>query len=158
MSRSDKKPPRSRRPVSSKQEESISHDAAAGDGYAVGYGRPPRDTQFKPGQSGNPRGRPKGAKSETDILNALLNRKITVHEHGRTRQITVMDGAYRAITQKALQGDLKAAAFLLNRKSQIDQNSAAAPSEMSDDDKAVLNSYIRQITDAQTKGGDNDLT
>ena len=30
---------------------------------AVGYGRPPVNRQFKPGQSGNPRGRPKGSKN-----------------------------------------------------------------------------------------------
>jgi len=131
---------------------------AAGEGYDVGYGRPPRRTQFKPGQSGNPRGRPKGARSEADILSTLLNHKITIQERGCARQITVMEGAYRAITQNALKGDLKAAAFLFSRKAQIDQNSTAAPSEMNDDDKAVLNSYIRQITDAQTKGDDNDLT
>ena len=31
--------------------------------YEVGYGRPPQAAQFKPGQSGNPKGRPKGAKN-----------------------------------------------------------------------------------------------
>lgn len=30
--------------------------------YKVGYRNPPRETQFRPGQSGNPKGRPKGAK------------------------------------------------------------------------------------------------
>jgi hypothetical protein len=130
---------------------------ATDDGYDVGYGRPPRHTQFKPGQSGNPRGRPKGAKSEADILNALLNRKITIQERGRARQITVMEGAYRAITQNALKGDLKAAAFLFNRKAQIDQAVAAPPSEMNEDDHAVLDSYIQQIISAQAAGGNDDL-
>ena len=33
-------------------------------GYEVGNGKPPEHSRFKPGQSGNPRGRPKGAKNK----------------------------------------------------------------------------------------------
>jgi hypothetical protein len=55
----------------------------------VGYGRPPQAHRFKPGQSGNPRGRPKGAKNEATILRDLLNRKIDVREGGRVRKITL---------------------------------------------------------------------
>jgi Family of unknown function (DUF5681) len=47
----------------------------------TGYGRPPIEHRFKPGQSGNPRGRPKGKKNEATILHELLNRKITVRGH-----------------------------------------------------------------------------
>ena len=39
----------------------------------VGYGKPPRSRRFKPGQSGNPKGRPKGAKNRDTILRELLN-------------------------------------------------------------------------------------
>jgi Family of unknown function (DUF5681) len=42
------------------------------------YGRPPIEHRFKPGQRGNPRGRPKGRKNEATILHELLNRKIIV--------------------------------------------------------------------------------
>ena len=43
---------------------------AAGAGE-VGYGKPPKAHQFKPGQSGNPKGRPRGAKSEATILREI---------------------------------------------------------------------------------------
>jgi hypothetical protein len=46
--------------------------------YDIGYAKPPREHQFQPGQSGNPQGRPKGAKSEAAILRDLLNRKVGV--------------------------------------------------------------------------------
>ena len=38
--------------------------------YQVGYGKPPIETRFKSGQSGNPRGRPKGAKNKTSRIPA----------------------------------------------------------------------------------------
>ena len=58
----------------------------------VGYCRPPVEHQFKPGQSGNKRGRPKGSKSEATILNELLSRKININQNGTTRRISVLEG------------------------------------------------------------------
>lgn len=55
-------------------------------GYEVGYAKPPEATRFRPGQSGNPRGRPKGAK----------NRRPALHEE-RMKEI-ILDEAYRTIT------------------------------------------------------------
>src|SRR4051812_4337181 len=52
--------------------------------YDVGYGRPPKATRFRKGQSGNPRGRPKGAQGLRSLLEAALAQQITVSEGGRT--------------------------------------------------------------------------
>ena len=41
--------------------------------YAVGYGKPPKHTRFKKGRSGNPRGRPRGAKNLSTLLFGALN-------------------------------------------------------------------------------------
>ena len=59
----------------------------------VGYRRPPRNHQFKPGQSGNPRGRPKGARNESSILREIFERKIESRSGGRSRKITILDVA-----------------------------------------------------------------
>ncbi|MGZ9082896.1 MAG: DUF5681 domain-containing protein [Rhodoplanes sp.] len=77
----------------------------------VGYGRPPRAHRFKPGQSGNPRGRPKGAKNEATILRAILKRKIAVREGGRARKMTVLEAILLRFTEEALKGNTKTAAF-----------------------------------------------
>lgn len=58
--------------------------------YEVGYGKPPKETRFKPGKSGNPAGRPKGAKNRQPALNEERLKTIILEEAYRT--ITVNDG------------------------------------------------------------------
>jgi Family of unknown function (DUF5681) len=81
--------------------------------YKVGYGKPPRSSQFKRGKSGNPKGRPKGRmKLETD-LSAELNEKITVREDGRPRRVSKQRALVKSLIAKALQGDVRASAAVL---------------------------------------------
>jgi hypothetical protein len=51
--------------------------------YEVGHGKPPRHTRFKKGQSGNPRGRPKGSKNLPTLLTEALNEPVVVAENGK---------------------------------------------------------------------------
>ena len=59
-------------------------------GYEVGFGKPPVETRFKSGKSGNPRGRPKGAKNKRPALNEERLKTIILDE--AYREITVRDG------------------------------------------------------------------
>lgn len=52
----------------------------------VGYGRPPQEHQFKRGQSGNPKGRPKGSKNESTILREILEHKIDKRSAAGTKK------------------------------------------------------------------------
>ena len=47
-------------------------EAAADADNRVGYRRPPRHSRFQPGQSGNPRGRPRGVKSLSVIVRKIV--------------------------------------------------------------------------------------
>lgn len=73
--------------------------------YKVGYGKPPKHSQFKKGQSGNPKGRPKGAKNISTILHEQLFRPLTITENGRRKQIPLIDAFFRRLGKSALEGD-----------------------------------------------------
>lgn len=117
---------------------------------AVGYRSPPRSHRFKPGQSGNPKGRPRGAKSEANILFELLNRKIEIRQNGRVRKITILEGIFHKLAEDSLKGNTKSATFVLNRLAAI-ASTASTESEISPDDKAVLDAYLRNFQ--STLGG-----
>ena len=76
---------------------------------AVGYGRPPRHTRFKRGQSGIPLGRPKRTISFASELADELSRTIT--EHGG--EITQMRAIVRKLVAAAVAGDTKVALTLI---------------------------------------------
>jgi Family of unknown function (DUF5681) len=77
--------------------------------YEVGYGKPPKATQFKKGQSGNPRGRPK--KQPKDVaahMSDLLAEKRPVKKDGVTVMMSGEEVIARRLMEKALKGDPKA--------------------------------------------------
>jgi hypothetical protein len=110
----------------------------------VGYGRPPQTHQFKPGQSGNPMGRQKGAKNETTILRNLLNRKIEMRQDGKLRKISLLEAMLLRFAEDALKGNPKAAAFLLNRYAPMEWTDAD-PSHIDRDDEQILESFTRRL-------------
>mgnify|MGYP003579086853 CR=1 FL=1 len=63
-------------------------DDADKTGYEVGYGKPPRETRFAKGQSGNPRGRPRGSKSFRILLEEEWREKVTVVVNGKRQRIS----------------------------------------------------------------------
>jgi hypothetical protein len=81
--------------------------------YKVGYGKPPKATQFKRGRSGNPKGRPKGSRNLATDLAAELGEHITVREDGHSRRISKQRALIKSLMARALGGDVRAAAAML---------------------------------------------
>jgi len=82
--------------------------------YKVGYCRPPKATQFRPGVSGNSRGRPRGSRNLATDLAAELGELITVREDGRHCRVSKQRALIKSLMAKALQGDVRAAAAMLS--------------------------------------------
>jgi hypothetical protein len=82
--------------------------------YPVGYAKPPSNTRFKPGQSGNPRGRPKGAKNFGTAIEDELRARVTVTENGKRRRVSKREVIAKRLVNRAAEGDLRALPLLLN--------------------------------------------
>lgn len=76
--------------------------------YKVGYGKPPVEHQFKPGDRGNPKGRPKGSINLATRLKRAARAKVTVTINGRRITIDKIDAALTQLMNQAASGDLRA--------------------------------------------------
>ena len=71
----------------------------------IGYAKPPKDAQWKPGQSGNPSGRPKGRSDLLQEAAAILSEPVTAKtSDGRSISLGALEGAYLSLCKKALKG------------------------------------------------------
>ena len=84
------------------------------DDEGVGYKRPPKKHRFKPGQSGNPRGRTTGAKGLKTILKKELSGRVRITENGKTRTISKIELLVKRLVEKGGKGDFKSIAKLLD--------------------------------------------
>ena len=80
--------------------------------YEVGYKKPPKHTQFKKGQSGNPAGRPKDGRNVKMVLQDVAMEEITLSENGVPRKMSKKEALIRSLYARALAGDNQAARLL----------------------------------------------
>ncbi len=113
-------------------------------GGEVGYGKPPKEHRWRPGQSGNPRGRPRGSKNESTILRETLHRKIGIRVEGKLKKITVLEAIYLRIAEDSLKGNTKSAAFMLNRYGALVSGELQA-TDLSPDDREVLEDFAKRF-------------
>ena len=74
----------------------------------VGYGKPPKEHQFKPGQSGNLKGRPKSRNSGLTDISKLLNEPVKVKAGGKVREMGPFEAGLRKLAKSAVDKDLRA--------------------------------------------------
>jgi hypothetical protein len=121
----------------------------AQDDKKVGYRNPPKHTQFKPGQSGNPQGRkPRFGSFEADLLEELST-EILVQDNGVARTVSKQRVIVNVLVAAAMTGNMRASAALLT----IVARPSASPSEpqpepgsspVTDDDKNLMRRFNRR--------------
>jgi hypothetical protein len=83
------------------------------EGENVGYKRPPRRSQFKPGQSGNPSGKAKGLRSMTAELRDILGEDISFSADGAIKTMSKQRALASSLITAAIEGDLRATAIVM---------------------------------------------
>jgi Family of unknown function (DUF5681) len=112
--------------------------------YDTGYGKPPRQHQFRPGHSGNPKGRPKGAKNTATLVREILDRKIEVRTGSTVRKISVREAMLTRFIESGLKGDTKSAAFLLQHYDMTETADEHANSGSTPDEQEIIDEFVKE--------------
>jgi hypothetical protein len=124
-----------------------------GDGqYEVGYGKPPQHTRFRPGASGNPKGRPKGVNNlATDVKHALSTR-IPIRSQGKSRLVSTQQAGIMLLVEKAFkEKDLKALARVLDLAARFNNEFGQdIESEVSAKDEEILRAWEEEVRASAT--------
>lgn len=119
--------------------------------YKVGFCKPPVHTRFKPGQSGNPKGRPKGSMDTLRLIDKIVSKKVTATIDGRPLKISKRQAMLLRMANEATQGNLNTFKTILPLLMQIDArkaaHAAAAASTISRTDREILDEYLHKKGD-----------
>lgn len=126
--------------------------------YKVGYKRPPRQTRFHKGRSGNPKGRSRGNRNLKTVLADQLKGSITATLDGRPRQITRIEAIALSMVTSAIKGDARARDSLLRTMQVLglldQQEQEARP--LSADEQKLLELYGHRIRRRLEAGAENN--
>jgi hypothetical protein len=129
------------------------------DDYDVGYGKPPENTQFKPGHSGNSKGRPKGAKNLKTIVQQEAYDTITIKEGGKSSKVAKVVALIKSTMNKGIQGDPKAANTALNLIEKFlphDDPQAAELAPLTEDELSILHNRVDLLALLEGENDDDD--
>ena len=115
------------------------------DDDGVGYSRPPTDGRFRPGQSGNPRGRPRGSRNFKAVLRETLNSPVRVTRDGKPRKISTQEAMLLRLREKALAGDARALDRLIQLAQTHNNEEVASVAGLSANDQQILRIYNARV-------------
>ncbi len=87
--------------------------------YDVGYGRPPKASQFQKGKSGNSRGRPKQDPGVAAVFRKISKQKVRTNGQNGPQCMTKIEASVTQLVNKAASGDLKAMKVFLQTASRF---------------------------------------
>lgn len=126
--------------------------------YTVGYGKPPAESRFKPGQSGNPKGRPKGVKNFSTLMDKELATKVTIKEGEKRRKISKREAMVKQLTNKAAAGDHKSiqVVFDYDQKRESQRAAIANNDQLGQVDQEVMEEIVTRIRAIDENDGDGE--
>lgn len=150
--------------LTGKGRRKLSHSPVApnidGSEYQVGPGRPPKEFQFKPGQSGNPKGARRKKSSIIPDLKALfehaLNEKVTLKKAEQENIVSMFEAGIKQLVNQFAQGDRHARRHVMDLAKEINVNllagqaqviEKALEADLTAHDKALLADYVRRHRD-----------
>lgn len=117
------------------------------DEQKYGFCLPPKEHQYQKGQSGNPNGRPRGARNRNTIVREQMNRKITLTSpDGNSRRISTKEGIIMKQINKALQGNTDSAKWMIELSDAADaeyNEISMARETLNHDDAQILKLYVK---------------
>jgi hypothetical protein len=123
----------------------------------VGYCKPPKNSRFKLGKSGNPRGRPRGCLNLGTVLQRALGEKVVISENGRCKVMTKLEAAIIQLVNKAASGDGHAIRYLCQLVASAEERSVAVEpiAQISETDQKVMANILRRFEESLA-GGNNE--
>ena len=123
--------------------------------YEVGFGKPPKSGQFQPGHSGNPKGKPKGAKNLKTELEEELHEMIAIKEGGKQKKVSKLRAMLKSLTAKAVQGDPRAANVVVGMIYRLlsDQKEEPEEFDLSAEDRRILDAYEARLFESFNRKG-----
>ena len=130
------------------------NDAPKNGTYDVGYGKPPKHAQFKKGQSGNFKGRPKGTLNLAAVLERTLREEVVINENGRRKVITKLEAAITQLVNKAASGDGHAMRYLCQLVISAEERSVVAEptAGFSETDQKVMDNILKRFQMCSKEG------
>jgi hypothetical protein len=112
--------------------------------YEVGFGKPPKETRFRPGKSGNPTGRPKGRRNLATVLEKSLQERVVINENGTRKVVTKLEAAVKQLVNKAAGGDLNALRHLIVLAKSAEPTSDSSTQHADGFDQKVMSNVLRR--------------
>jgi hypothetical protein len=128
-------------------EADAGHRAPKGD-YRIGYGRPPVQHRFKPGNNANPKGRKKKTRNRTVMIRELLFEPVTVREGGVVKEIPALEAVIKKTLSQALGGDHKAALTIIGmaqREGVLTPEQEEDVDNLPESDMAIMEDAIKRF-------------
>ncbi|MHA1559284.1 MAG: DUF5681 domain-containing protein [Alphaproteobacteria bacterium] len=124
----------------------------------VGYGKPPKRNRFKKGQSGNPKGRPKGTRNFSTDLKDTLNMPVRINADGKPETVSTQRATLLRLREIALKGDIRSIEGLVElaqryNDEQVDTGKAGS---LGRDDTEILAALKQSIAESMSKDDSAD--